>query len=92
MKVKSETKTERQALDDALSSPSILKKRHFPGWNKVANRRSASLSPVPRVSLILGPSATFGRAGSRWRVTCVYFDPACDLVRRMVKVSVASTH
>lgn len=28
------TKAERQALDDALISLSILKKRHFPGWNK----------------------------------------------------------
>jgi hypothetical protein len=34
MQRKLRTKTERQALDDALSSLSILKKRHFPGWNK----------------------------------------------------------
>jgi hypothetical protein len=31
-----QAKAERQALDDGLRSPSILKKRHFPGWNKVA--------------------------------------------------------
>jgi hypothetical protein len=34
MQGKLRTKTERPALDDALSSLSILKKRHFPGWNK----------------------------------------------------------
>jgi hypothetical protein len=34
MKAKPETMAERQALDDALSSLSFLKKRHFPGWNK----------------------------------------------------------
>jgi hypothetical protein len=38
MKAKTETKAERWALDDALSSLNILKKRHFPGWNKVAKR------------------------------------------------------
>ena len=34
IKVKAVAKAERQALDDALSSLSILKKHHFPGWNK----------------------------------------------------------
>jgi hypothetical protein len=31
-----EANGERQVLDDGLRSLSILKKRHFPGWNKVA--------------------------------------------------------
>jgi hypothetical protein len=34
IKRKPASKAERQALDDALSSLSILKKHHFPGWNK----------------------------------------------------------
>jgi hypothetical protein len=34
IEAKPETNEERQALDDALRSLSILKKRHFPGWNK----------------------------------------------------------
>jgi hypothetical protein len=34
IKAKPDTKAERHALDDALGSLSILKKHHFPGWNK----------------------------------------------------------
>jgi hypothetical protein len=34
MKAKPGTESEREALEDALHSLSILKKRHFPGWNK----------------------------------------------------------
>jgi hypothetical protein len=33
-KAKAEAEVEQQSLDDALSSPSILKKRHFPGWSR----------------------------------------------------------
>lgn len=35
-KAKPGTKIEIQALDDALSALSILKKCHFPGWDKAS--------------------------------------------------------
>jgi hypothetical protein len=34
MKANPRPRVERRALDDALTSLSILKKRHFPGWSK----------------------------------------------------------